>query len=39
MLTEAGSSARKAGRILSIALTTSTVLVPGWRWIASTTAR
>src|ERR1700676_4153425 len=39
MLTEAGSSERKVGRIRLIALTTSTVLVPGCRWIASTTAR
>jgi len=36
---EAGSWARKVGRIFMMSLTTSTVLVPGWRWTAKTMAR
>ena len=37
--TAAGSCARNTGSRASTASTTSMVFVPGWRWMASTTAR
>ncbi len=37
--TEAGRLLRKVGSRSLTACATATVLVPGWRWIARTTAR
>src|ERR671930_1717137 len=37
--TDAGICARNVGSSARIEFTTSTVLVPGWRWMASTMAR
>ena len=39
MLMPAGTSARNVGSSLLTESTTSMVLVPGWRWIASTMPR
>ena len=36
---DGGTSARKVGRSLLTASTTSMVFVPGWRWIARTMPR
>src|SRR5215467_15179108 len=38
-LTEAGICVRNCGSNLRMPSTTSMVLVPGWRWMPSTTAR
>ena len=39
MFTEGGICIRNVGNNFFIESTTSTVLVPGWRWIARTIAR